>query len=138
MKKVNIRVTTIVTHLCEGLDYFSSNVLLFEWMEYGLCCRGKKKSPIFISDLSPVTEQTSVRLEVQGLEVNFGIIFSPDTWRWLMAKQKIPKHRFTTHLPVFAAKSQVQSVVVLWFFLKICFYFPLQFLTPSTLPTAQG
>lgn len=44
---------------------------------------GGKKIPIFISDLSSVTEQLSVCLKVQGLEVNFGIIFSPDTWRWL-------------------------------------------------------
>lgn len=43
MKGVNIRVTTIVTHLCEGRDYFGSNVLWFEWMEYGLSCRGRKK-----------------------------------------------------------------------------------------------
>lgn len=43
MKELNIRVTTLMTHLCEGLDYFSSKVLWFGWMEYGLCCRGRKK-----------------------------------------------------------------------------------------------
>lgn len=32
MKEVNVRVTTIVTHLCEGLDYFRSKVLWFGWI----------------------------------------------------------------------------------------------------------
>lgn len=83
MKDLNVSVTTLVTHRYKGLFQFQSAVVQFDVMAFA--AEGGK-SPIFTSNLSSASEDTSVHLKVRALEMNFGITFSPDTWSRLVGE----------------------------------------------------